>query len=81
MLVTNDQGNFLMLQKAKKPGEKSTKVGTFIHPQLLVDLPFAVDPCNGGQGRDDLHNGGGRPARDCLCSEVQESCIERFMEI
>ena len=60
MLVTNDQGNFLMLQKAKKPGEKSTKVGTFIHPQLLVDfLPFAVDPCNGGQGRDDLHNGGG----------------------
>ena len=48
MLVTNDQGNFLMLQKAKKPGEKSTKVGTFIHPQLLVDLPFAVDPCNGG---------------------------------
>ena len=27
MIVTNDQGNILMLQKAKKPGEKSTKVG------------------------------------------------------
>ena len=26
MLVTNEKGNFLMLQKAKKPGEKSTKV-------------------------------------------------------
>ena len=36
MIVTNDQGNILMLQKAKKPGEKSTKVGTFIHPQLAL---------------------------------------------
>ena len=51
------------------------------HSFDLIFLPFAVDPCNGGQGRDDLHNGGGRPARDCLCSEVQENCIESFMEI
>ena len=46
----------------------------------MVDLifAFAVDSCDGGQGRDDLHNGGGWAARDCLCAEVQENCLEDF---
>ena len=35
MLVTNDQGNIVMFQRAKKPGQKSTKV------QLLLWFHFS----------------------------------------
>ena len=51
MLVTTDQGNILMLQKAKKPGEKSTKVGNLIMNfgnYSYNFMAFAVDPCYGG---------------------------------
>ena len=40
MLVTNDHGNIVMFQRAKKPGQKSTKV------QLLLWFHFSTDNFN-----------------------------------
>ena len=90
MLVTNDQGNIMMFQRAKKPGQKSTKVQLLLWFHFSTEnfncfCLFSVDQKDGGEGRDDLHDGGGWPgwlqwptwsARSCLCPEVQENCIK-----
>ena len=69
MKVIFDQGKMVMVQKAKNPKEKSTKVGE------SPDESSPVEPGDGGARRAGLHHGGDRPPRELLRPEIQKDCL------
>ena len=73
MKVIFDQGKMVMVQTAKNPKEKSTKVGS---PSSPLSSSPPVEPGDGGQGRARLHHGGHRPPGQLLRPEIQKDCLE-----